>query len=34
MEESREQDNYDNIISISYKIISEQLLIYNNEISS
>ena len=31
MEESREQDNYDNIISISYKIISEQLLIYNNE---
>ena len=31
LEDSLEQDNYDNIISISYKIVSEQLLINNNE---
>ena len=31
MEESQEVDNYENIISINYKLISEQLLIKNNE---
>ena len=31
MEESQEKDNYDNIISFSYKIVSEKLLIQNNE---
>ena len=31
IEESRDMENYDNIISISYKIISEQLKIHNYE---